>query len=133
MFFMVLSTAVLIAGIVAAVKAAMDEAAFIRVRRRGVQLQADVVDNDASSANNQNSYYLTPVVRYRLNGRAYQAALCNANGGAGRVGGGMTVLVDPVHPYAPYDRYGGIGTRSRNLLLLFALGVVAFVVMLATR
>ncbi|WP_328473308.1 DUF3592 domain-containing protein [Streptomyces sp. NBC_00448] len=133
MFFTVLASAGLVVGIGAAVKAVKDEAAFLRVRRRGIEVQADVVDNDASPVGNRNTYFLTPVVRYRLNGRSYTAALCNPNGAPGGVGGGMTVLVHPDHPYAPYDRYGGMGTQSRNLLLLFALTVADFALMLALR
>ncbi|MEW1862035.1 hypothetical protein OG896_01065 [Streptomyces sp. NBC_00669] len=133
MFFTVLATAGLVVGIGAAVKAVKDEAAFLRVRRRGVEIQADVVDNDASPVGNRNTYFLTPVVRYRLNGRSYTAALCNPNGTPGGVGAGMTILVHPDHPYAPYDRYGGMGTQSRNLLLLFALTVADFAMMLALR
>ena len=133
MFFVVFSSVFLIVGIGAAVKAFTGEAAFIRVRRHGVELQADVVDNESSPGGNQNAYHLTPVVRYHVNGRAYKAALRNASGGRGFVGSSMTIVVHPDHPYAPYDRRGGMGTQSRNLLLLFALTVADFVLMLATR
>lgn len=133
MFYTVLASAGLVFGIGAAAKAVSDEAAFLRVRRRGVRLQADVVDNYTSPTGNRNSYFLTPVVQYRLDGRSYKAELCNPGGGRGSVGSSMTVMVHPDHPYAPFDRYGGMGTRSRNLLLLFALTVADFALMLATR
>lgn len=132
MFFMVLSSALLVVGICGLGKAIADEAAFLRVRRSGVEISADVVGNDASPSPNQNAYHLNPVVRYHVDGRAYEAAVCNP-GSRGHVGSGMTILVHPDHPYAPYDRYGGIGTRSRNLVLLFACTVALFVLMLATR
>ena len=42
---------------------------------RGVQLQAEIVDNDTEPTLNAGQYYVTPVVRYHLfDRRSYEAA-----------------------------------------------------------
>ncbi|GAB2827046.1 hypothetical protein GCM10027176_34210 [Actinoallomurus bryophytorum] len=34
-------------------------------------------------------------------------------------------------PYEPYDRFQGMGTQARNLILLFGLAVVVLLIALA--
>jgi hypothetical protein len=46
-------------------------------------------------------------------------------------GDSMTVVVSPDSPYEPYDRYQGMGTGARNLILLFGLAVVVLLLALA--
>ena len=49
---------------------------------------------------------MTPVVRYYLNGRTYEASVLNRSD-AVEVGTHLDLLVDPGDPYQPIARYGG--------------------------
>lgn len=131
MLFVLLSAALCLAGAVGTARAAVREAGFLRARRTGVQLQAEVVDNDTRPTVNAGQYYVTPVVRYHLEGRSYQAALVNASGLPGARGTAMTVVVDPARPYEPYDRYQGMGAASRGWVLGFLMGTASLVWALA--
>ena len=124
MLFVLLSAAVCLAGAIGTVKAASREAGFLRARRTGVQLQAEIVDNDTQPTLNAGQYYVTPVVRYHLDGRSYEAAVVNASGTPGTRGSAMTLVVDPARPYEPYDRYQGMGAASRGWVLAFLMGAV---------
>ena len=130
MFFLIFAAVILVVGTVGAVRAVLQELRFRRARRGGVELQAEVLDNDATPSANRGAYFLTPVVRYHLEGRSYTAAVANASGSAGTRGSGMTIVVSPDHPYEPYDRYGGMGAMARGSLLLFALALVVITVAL---
>ncbi|WP_433894367.1 hypothetical protein [Streptomyces sp. CA-111067] len=132
MGFLVGACLALVVGTVGAVRSAARELAFRRARRQGVELQADVVDNEPTSSGNRGSYNLAPVVRYHLDGRRYTSTVVNASGAPGGVGGSMTIVVHPDHPYAPYDRYAGMGAMARGWLALFALSLVLIAVALAS-
>lgn len=131
MLLLVLTAFVVVTAIVSAGKAALTERAFLKARYRGVQLQADIVDNDTSPSGRRGAYYLTPVVRYHLEGRAYTAAIGNASSAARSRGSSMTVVVDPEHPYLPFDRFGGMGSAARGSLLVVPLAVVLVVLAIA--
>lgn len=123
MYFLVFACVLLAVSTVGAVRAAVREAGFLRARRGGVELQAEVLDIDAKRAPNSGSYFLTPVVRYHLDGHRYEAELVNSSGASGSRGSAMTIVVSPDHPYEPYDRYGGMGGAARGWLMLFALAL----------
>lgn len=130
MVFLVFAVVLMAVSTVGALRAGTREAGFLRARRGGVELQAEVVDIDASPAPNRGSYFLTPVVRYHLDGHRYEAELVNPSGTPGARGSAMTIVVSPDHPYAPYDRYGGMGGAARGWLMLFALSLVVLVMAL---
>jgi hypothetical protein len=127
MFLLVFSAVFLVVATTGAVRAGLREAGFLRARRSGVELQADVLDNDTSPSGKRGAYFLTPVVRYRLDGRAYTGTVVNASGTPGDRGSAMTIVVSPDRPYEPYDRYGGMGAVARGWLLLFALSLALLV------
>ena len=129
----VFSIVLLAAATVGAVRAGLREADFLRARRHGVELQAEVLDNDASPTGNMNQYLLTPVVRYHLDGRAFVGSVLNASGVPGERGASMTIVVRREDPSVPYDRYGGLGVQARGRLAVFAVAVAVFVVVAATH
>ena len=133
MVFMVFSAVMLVIGVVAAVGSGRKELAFQRAKRQGVELQAEVMDNAPSPSGNKGAYYLTPVVRYRLEGHTYTAELANASATPGIArGSGVTIVVHPDHPYEPFDRFGGMGAMARGSLLFLPLSLV-LVAMAAAR
>jgi hypothetical protein len=101
------------------VKYALDvNADFRRVRREGVELQAEVVDYEKRSGSRSGEFYLKPVVKYYLNDRTYQATLTNPPvGNPLDLGSFTTVVVSPKTPYEPYNPYA-----SPTSTILFALG-----------
>jgi hypothetical protein len=123
MSFVLCSAALCVLGAIGTVRAAFREAGFLRARRAGVELRAEVVDNDAQPAMSAGQYYLTPVVRYAIEGRTYEAGLVNASGLPGSRGSSMTIVVDPARPYEPYDRYQGMGATARGWVLMFLIGI----------
>jgi hypothetical protein len=131
--YVVLSWAILILALGSSVPLVGQERGYLRARRKGVELQADVVENAPHAAGQRNNYWLAPVVRYHLDGHKYLAEVSNASGRPGDTGGSMTVLVHPDEPGVPYDRYGGIGMIARNSLGLCLLAAGNFVIMLLTR
>lgn len=133
MFAWVFSTVLLAGATVGAVRAAVGEIGFIRARREGVELRAEVLDDDVSPTGNRKQFLLTPVVRYHLDGHAYVSSVLNASGAPGRRGSFMTVVVRPDRPHESYDRYGGLGAQARGRLALFALAVALFAVVAATH
>lgn len=92
MLYVLLSAALCLAGAVGTARAAVREAGFLRARRSGVHVQAEVVDNDTAPTMNAGQYYVTPVVRYHIDGRRYEAALVNASGLPGTRGWVATFL-----------------------------------------
>jgi hypothetical protein len=122
MSFVLFSAVLCGIGAVGTVRAVLREADFLRARRTGVELQAEVIDNDAKPTTDSGQYYLTPVVRYSIQGRTYEAELVNASGLPGSRGSFMTIVVNPARPYEPYDRYQGMGATSRGWVLMFLIG-----------
>lgn len=122
--FMVISAVLLICSLAGVFQAGRREAAYWCARRTGVELQAEVVDNRASPSNrSKGTYYLTPVIRYHLAERSYEAAVVNASSIPRDRGDFMTVVVSPDSPYEPYDRYQGMGAAARGSLLFFVLAI----------
>lgn len=101
------------------VKSALEENAdYRRVRRDGVQLQAEIVDYDRRPGQNAGDVYLRPIVRYHLNDRRYECTVGNVGGSATPpMGTFITVVVSPKTPYDAYDPY--VGTAR---VVWFALG-----------
>jgi hypothetical protein len=132
MAFLVLSALLLAISLAGVVRAGRREFGYCRARRTGVELQAEVVDNQANpSPRQRGAYDLVPVVRYHLGGRSYEACVVNASGLPGDRGSFMTVLVHPGTPYEPYDRYQGMGAAARASLMLFVLAVGLLLLALA--
>lgn len=129
----VFSIVMLAGSTVGAVRAGLREADFLRARRSGVELQAEIVDNDATPTGNRNQYFLAPVVRYHLDGHAFVGSVLNASGVPGERGGFMTIVVRREEPSVPYDRYGGLGVQARGWLAVFGVAVVLFAVVAATH
>jgi hypothetical protein len=132
MGFLVSACVLLLIGAVGAAKSGARELAFRRARRQGVELQADIVDREPTSSGRHGSSILAPVVRYRLEGHRHTATVVNASGAPVGLGGSMTIVVHPDHPYAPYDRYAGMGMTARVWLAYFALSVVVVAIALAS-
>lgn len=120
-------------AVIGAIAAVTRDIGYWRARRQGVQLSAEVRSNDATSTGRTGTYYLTPVVRYHLNGRWYEAKLVNPSGQPADPGGSMVVVVHPEHPYEPYDRYQGMGTAARNAMLALPVGILLVIWALAVR
>jgi hypothetical protein len=131
MVLLVFALALLAFSLVGLVRAVRREVGFLRARRGGVELQATVTDGQASPSGKRGAYDLAPVVRYRLGERSYEATVVNASSVPRNRGDAMTVVVSPDSPYEPYDRYQGMGTEARNLILLFLLTVVVLLIALA--
>jgi hypothetical protein len=124
MVFLVLSAIVLAISLFGVAQAGRREIGYWRARRTGVELQAEVVDNEATPSSRQRgAYNLVPIVRYHLGERPYQASVVNASGVPGDRGSFMTILVRPDSPYEPYDRYQGMGAAARGSILLFVFAV----------
>jgi hypothetical protein len=133
MLYTVLSCAVFLLALGGAGRSVVREWGFLRARRKGIEVQADIVENATHGTGQRNTYWLAPVVGYHLDGRRHIAEVSNASGQPGTVGSAMTVVVDPDKPGVVYDRYGGFGAVGRNWLALFALSVVNVVIMLSVR
>jgi hypothetical protein len=122
MVYVVLSAVGTLIALVGLVRAMINEAGFLRARRSGMELQAEVTGNGSSPVGSGNAQVFTPVVRYAIEGRTYQAEVANSSGIAGS--GSMTIVVNPEHPRVPYDRYGGLGRAGRGSIAVFALTAV---------
>jgi hypothetical protein len=131
MVFLVFALALPAISLIGLVRAGRREVGYLRARRGGVELQAVVTDGQATPSGRSGAYYLAPTVRYRLGERSYEATVVNAAGVPRNRGDGMTVVVSPDSPYEPHDRYQGMGTVARNLILLFGLAVVVLLIALA--
>ncbi|MFI0942609.1 DUF3592 domain-containing protein [Streptomyces sp. NPDC021020] len=127
MLFVVCACVAFLTGAFGTVRAALRGARCLRARRSGLELQADVVGNDSRPTANAGRYSLTPVVRYRIDGRTIVSSLVNASGRPGTSGGAMTVVVDPARPYEPYDRYRFLGAADGGAVLLLLLGTALLV------
>jgi Protein of unknown function (DUF3592) len=131
MVLLVFALALLACSVIGVVRAGRREVGYLRARRGGVELQATVTDSQATPSGRSGAYNLAPTVRYRLGERSYEATVVNAASVPRNRGDAMTVVVSPDSPYEPYDRYQGMGTQARNLILLFGLAVVVLLIALA--
>ncbi|WP_290118992.1 DUF3592 domain-containing protein [Actinomadura sp. DC4] len=119
-------------ALVGVARAGRREFAYLRARRTGAELQAQVVDTLASpSRRAAGTYDVTPIVRYHLGERTYEATIVNASSVPQERGDSMTVVVSEDSPYEPYDRYQGMGAKARGSFALFALAVVVLLMALA--
>lgn len=132
MTFLVFASALVLCSLGGLVAATRRELGYWRARRGGAELQAEVVDNRATPSNRaRGAYYLTPVVRYHLDGRSYEAAVVNAPSAPRNRGDFMTVIVSPGNPYEPYDRYQWMGPGARAGLVCFVLATALLLVAVA--
>jgi hypothetical protein len=131
MFFLVFALALLAFSLIGLVRAGRREVGYLRARRGGMELQAVVMDSQATPSGRRGAYFLAPRVRYRLDERFYEATVVNASSVPRDRGDSMTVVISPDSPYEPYDRYQGMGTEARNLILLFGLAIVVLLIALA--
>ncbi|MGW7528410.1 DUF3592 domain-containing protein [Streptomyces sp. NPDC054783] len=105
-----------------------------QIRPTALELQAEVIGNNATQSGNRGAYFLTPVVRYYVDGKRYETEVANASSGrAADVGSSMTVLVSPDHPYSPMDPYGGLGATLRGAIVTAVLSTLLLVWQIALR
>jgi hypothetical protein len=127
MIFFVVELAVTVLFVVLLVKVVRLDVHYWKARRFGVELQAEVVDNRAGASGQRGTYRLTPVVRYHLEGRSYEADILNPSGAPGEKGTSMTILVNAERPYEPYDRYRDVGSAVLGVLAVLALNVALLI------
>uniref|UniRef100_UPI002FCDC415 DUF3592 domain-containing protein n=1 Tax=Kribbella monticola TaxID=2185285 RepID=UPI002FCDC415 len=70
------------------------------LRRTGIRVTGEVIDNDAQSRPYYGGALLYPVVRYQLNGTMHQGTIRNWIGKL-ELGSGVPLLIDPADPYSP--------------------------------
>ncbi|MGW3173405.1 hypothetical protein [Streptomyces sp. NPDC001153] len=105
-----------------------------QIRPTALELQAEVIDHSATQSGKPGAYFLTPVVRYFIDGKRYETELANASSGRpADVGSSMTVLVSPDHPYSPMDPYGGMGATLRGAIVTAVLSTLLLVWQIALR
>ncbi|MFE9453587.1 hypothetical protein [Streptomyces sp. NPDC006739] len=99
-----------------------------KIRPTAMEISGEVIDNTSTSSGNAGAYYSTPVVRYYVDGKRYEAEIANpVFRRPAAVGTSMTILVSPHHPFSPMDPYGGMGSGMRGKFLVAALGVALLV------
>ncbi|MFE7859205.1 DUF3592 domain-containing protein [Streptomyces sp. NPDC057403] len=133
MVWVLVTAGVLVASLVTVVRELRDHVTLRRIRPTARELQAEIVDHRATRSGRPGAYFLTPVVRYVLDGRRYEAGIANASfGRPAEVGSAMTVLVSPDSPYSPMDPYGGLGATLRGALVTAVLSAALLVWGIAT-
>ncbi|MQY36670.1 hypothetical protein SRB17_46720 [Streptomyces sp. RB17] len=96
-----------------------------QIRPTALELSAEVIGNTATQSGKPGAYFLTPVVRYSIDGKRYETEIANASfGRPADVGSSMTVLVSPDHPYSPMDPYGGLGGTLRGAIVTAVLSTL---------
>jgi uncharacterized protein DUF3592 len=70
------------------------------LRRTGIRVTGEVIDNDAQNRPYYGGALLYPVVRYQLNGTMHQGTIRNWVGKI-ELGSGVPLLIDPDDPYSP--------------------------------
>ncbi|WP_405780338.1 hypothetical protein [Streptomyces sp. NBC_00859] len=103
-----------------------------RMRPHAIELSGEVIDNSATRSGKAGAYFLTPVVRYYINGKRYESDISNpVFNQPVAVGSWMTILVSPDNPYSPMDPYGGLGSMMRSAIFTTAVSALLFVWALA--
>ncbi|WP_225835058.1 hypothetical protein [Streptomyces sp. NK08204] len=99
-----------------------------QIRPTALELSAEVIDNRATESGKPGAYLLTPVVRYHIDGKRYEAEIANASfGRPADLGSSMTVLVSLDSPYSPMDPYGGLGATLRGAIFTAVLSTLLLV------
>jgi hypothetical protein len=89
------------------------------IRRTGVRVTGEVIDNDAQNRPYYGGALLYPVVRYQLDGKMHQGTVRNWIGKV-ELGSGLPLLVDPDDPYLPAaaDRDSTVRGLAAGLITL---------------
>lgn len=128
MVWLLVTAGVLVMSLVTIVRERTRNVTLRQIRPTALELSAEVIGSSASDSGKPGAYLLTPVVRYFLDGRRYEAELANSDFGRPvEVGSSMTVLVSPHSPYTPLDPYGGLGARLRGALATAVLSTLLLV------
>ena len=122
MVWLVVTAALLVASLVTMVRELRQGVTLRQIRPTALAMQAEVVDHRATRSGKPGAYFLTPVVRYCIDGRRYEAGIANASfGRPAEIGSSMTVLVSPDFPYSPMDPYGGLGATLGGAIVTAVL------------
>lgn len=122
MVWLVVTAGVLGVSLVTMVRELREGVTLRQIRPTALELQAEIVDNRATGSGKPGAYFLTPVVRYHIDGKRYEAGIANASfGRPAEIGSSMTVLVSPDNPYSPLDPYGGLGATLRGAVVTAVL------------
>jgi hypothetical protein len=132
MIFVIASAVALVACVSAMVREVRRRVPLRRVRRGGVQSTAEIVDVSTRGSSKPGAYYMTPIVRYHLGGKVYEAEVVNAQMDRPQVGSSMTVVVSPEFPWTPMDPYGGLGATLRGAIVgaVLSVGMLALAIAL---
>ncbi|MEW2158500.1 DUF3592 domain-containing protein [Streptomyces sp. NPDC007189] len=134
MVWMLVTAGVLVTSLVTAARERRRNVTLRQIRRRALNLPAEVIGNSAAASGKPGAYFLTPVVRYRIDGKRYEAEIVNASyGRPADAGSSMTVLVSPDSPYSPMDPHGGLGATLRGALVTAALSTLLLAWQLTLR
>ncbi|MEU0090572.1 DUF3592 domain-containing protein [Kribbella sp. NPDC006257] len=89
------------------------------LRRTGVRVEGEVIDNEARNRPYYGGALLYPVVRYQLDGKMHQGTVRNWIGKV-ELGSGLPLLVDPDDPYLPAaaDRDSTVRGLAAGLITL---------------
>ncbi|WP_316741466.1 hypothetical protein [Streptomyces sp. MK7] len=99
-----------------------------QIRPTALEVSAEVVGDRATRSGKPGAYFLTPVVRYHIDGKRYEAEIANATyRRPADVGSFTTVLVSPDFPYSPMDPYGGLGATLRGALVTAVLSTLLLI------
>ncbi|MCD9878404.1 DUF3592 domain-containing protein [Streptomyces guryensis] len=122
MVWLLVTAGLLVASLVTMVRELRQGMTLRQIRPTALELSAEIVDNRATGSGKPGAYFLTPVVRYYIDGRRYEAGIANASfGRPAEIGSSMTVLVSPDSPYSPMDPYGGLGATLRGAIVTAVL------------
>ncbi|MER6072901.1 DUF3592 domain-containing protein [Streptomyces sp. NPDC001817] len=128
MVWLLVTSGVLVASLVSMARELRQNVTLRQVRPTALELSAEVIDNSATRSGKPGAYFLTPVVRYYVDGKRHEAEIANPSfGRPADVGSSMTVLVSPDHPYSPMDPYGGLGATLRGTLVTAVLSTLLLV------
>ncbi|RPF31817.1 DUF3592 domain-containing protein [Streptomyces sp. TLI_185] len=132
MVWLVVTAGLLVASLVTMVRELRQGLTLRQIRPAALEMQAEVVDNRATRSGRPGAYFLTPVVRYYIHGKRYEAGIANASFGRPvEIGSSMTVLVSPESPYSPMDPYGGPGATLGGAIVTAVLSTLLLVWQLA--
>lgn len=125
MVWLLVTAGVLVASLVTMARELRQNVMLRQVRPTALELSAEVIGNRATRSGKPGAYFLTPVVRYHIDGKRYEAEIANASfGRPAETGSSMTVLVSPGHPYSPMDPYGGLGATLRGAIVTAVLSAL---------
>ncbi|UXY28158.1 DUF3592 domain-containing protein [Streptomyces sp. HUAS TT20] len=128
MVWVLVTAGVLMASLVTMARELRQNVTLRQIRPTALELSGEVIDNSATSSGKPGAYFLTPVVRYYIDGKRYEAEIVNATfGRPADVGSSMTVLVSPESPYSPMDPYGGLGATLRGAISTGVLSTLLLV------